>query len=168
MRADNLEEEVAATRLRLLQHKTMTSIPVFTVQSRFVMNWQLFMTVVLIFCAVFIPYDAGFVVPTCLCTLRLPTSVPRNPPDPFQYPPEPQPLPLRRRTQRHPTHAPPWGGNACRLTSGAGQLTFGINRVLDAIFVSDMIITFNSAVLGASSLDLFPHLFFWGGGLCVS
>ena len=111
MRADDLEEEVAATRLRLLQQKALASLPVFTVQSAFVMHWQLFMSVVLVFCTGFIPYDAGFLVPKYGKTLRLQASAcrhTRSKPFPTLLEPHSQPSNPRRRAQRHPklTHRP--------------------------------------------------------------
>ena len=59
-----------------MQHSTLTSIPVFTVESPFVMKWQLFMSFILIFCAVFIPYDAGFIIPTFVLYDARPVPIP--------------------------------------------------------------------------------------------
>jgi hypothetical protein len=79
----------------------------------------------------------------------------RPPPDPFQTP---------SNTYRNHSHTlltlvacvsiaqnsrTDLGRHACRLKTVAGRTMFIINRVLDAIFIIDMIITFNSAVLGA-------------------
>ena len=54
-----------STRKRL-DTQALSVFSIFTVGSPFVMRWQLLMTILLLFCAVFIPYDAGFVVPTCV------------------------------------------------------------------------------------------------------
>jgi hypothetical protein len=83
-----------------MQHSTLTSIPVFTVESPFVMKWQLFMSFILIFCAVFIPYDAGFIIPTFVLYDARPVPIPTPPPA------RPVPIPTgTTATASSPTHA---------------------------------------------------------------
>jgi hypothetical protein len=160
-RAPELEAEVKATRERL-DADSLNFFPIFTVGSPFVMHWQLFMTILLAFCAVFIPYDAGFVVPTSVLVLPLPnTSACGCHMDKSTCLSVVTPWTGWRTyvgwikdgihhvltSCRCPRGA--WGWQTCRLVSKPGRAIFFVNRALDLFFLLDMFITFNTVVAGA-------------------